>query len=155
ALTSAPTTTPTPQNSTATCVTLKTYFPYEIQGPGSASPLAGGTPVLVRGVVTARTATGFFIQTENGFEDANPDTSEGLFGASTHNVAVGHLVKVVGKVSESGSLTQVNTVTIVADLGSVSLAPASHTLTFSDLSATGALDQLEKFEGMIVRAPQL
>ena len=55
------------------------YMPHDVQGAGATSPLANGTLVTVRGVVTGRTANGFFFQTEPGMEDADPQTSEGLF----------------------------------------------------------------------------
>ena len=67
-----------PQNSN-TCIVTQAYLPHEIQGAGLMSPLATGTSVNVRGVVTARTASGFFIQTEPGQEDVDEATSEGLF----------------------------------------------------------------------------
>src|SRR6188768_3126408 len=49
-----------------------------IQGNSSVSPIAG-TTVTVEGLVTARIATGFFIQSPLASEDAAPATSEGLF----------------------------------------------------------------------------
>lgn len=142
------------------------YLPHEIQGPGRASPLPNGTPVRVRGVVTARKFNGFFIQTEPGFEDADANTSEGLFvfvgGGGPAAAQVGRLVDVRGSVAEfissadpgSPPLTELSVVTAVTDRGS-SAVPAPYLLTVSDLSEAGALDQLERFEGMRVTAVSL
>lgn len=150
-----------PQNKTATCASLFKY-PYEIQGAGASSPLAPGTGVNVKGVVTASTADGFFMQTETASEDADPSTSEGLFVSYAGAAQVGHLVVVSGKVAEfkpptdpaSPTRTQVEAVTSVADLGAAAL-PAPLLLTAAELSDAGSLAQLERFEGMRVSASQL
>lgn len=88
----------------------------EIQGTGSASPLAGQT-VTTTGIVTATYPTGGFngiyIQTPGtgGAADATPGASDGIFvfgansGAST--VAVGDHVQVTGAVSEFNGLTEI------------------------------------------------
>jgi hypothetical protein len=77
--------------------------PHDVQGAGLRSPIEGDT-VLVRGVVTALVADGFFIQTPAADEDSDPATSEGLFvftAAPPAIVAVGDLVEVRGAVHES------------------------------------------------------
>lgn len=147
-----------PQNKLSACGVIAKY-PHEIQGSGATSPLPLGTSVNVRGVVTALTSDGFFLQTESASEDANANTSEGLFVSYTGAVQVGHVVIVTGKVNEfvpaadplSASRTEVNTVTSVTDLGAGTL-PAARLLTNVELSATGSLAQLERFEGMRVTA---
>ena len=154
-----------PQNASSPCVTPVINLPHEIQGGGSASPLTF-TVVTVRGVVTARTADGFFVQTEAGSDDADPQTSEGLFvstpGGAPAAAAVGHLVHVTGTVTEfapaadpsSPPVTQLSGVTSVIDQG-VSAVPEPYVLTPADLSDLGTLDQLERLEGMRVTAPSL
>ena len=140
---------PSPSNSQSSClVVLTVYLPHEIQGAGSTSPKAGNS-VTVRGVVTARTSDGFFLQTEPGREDLNPDTSEGLFVATSESAAVGDVVQAKGTVQEhadqngGGTLTRLSGVTQVAVVGHVSELPAPVVLTD---------ENLERFEGMRVSA---
>jgi endonuclease/exonuclease/phosphatase family metal-dependent hydrolase len=142
------------------------YLPHDIQGPGATSPFAPGMLVIVRGVVTARTSNGFFVQTEPGFEDADDHSSEGHFvfvsGGGPAAAEVGRLMLVRGSVAElvpaadpgSAPITGLNLVTSVIDLGPSAL-PAPFVLTSTELSDTGAPDQLERFEGMRVTAPSL
>lgn len=139
------------------------YVPHDIQGAGAASPMTLGDIVTVRGVVTARKSYGFFLQTEAGMEDADPNTSEGLFvfasGAPLAAAQTGHVVNVTGAVAEalpaadpaSPSLTALNGVSFVFDAGTGAV-PAPVELTSTELPADGTLDQLERFEGMRVHA---
>lgn len=155
---------PGPQNKTGPCLQFTTYTPHDIQGPGAVSPLSGA--VRVKGVVTARKSDGFFIQTEPGFEDSDPNTSEGLFvsanGPSLAAAVVGRLVQVTGGVEEfvpsrttpGASLTRIGNVVSVEELG-VRSVPAAYALTSAELSPAGSLAQLERFEGMRVTAPFL
>jgi hypothetical protein len=125
-------------------------LPHDVQGPGATSPFLGSV-VAVTGVVTARTTSGFFIHTETNFEDADPNTSEGLFVSGVIDVGlVGHKVTVTGAVNESNSVTQLLS-SGVNDEG-LSTLPAAVELTDVELSPTGASDQLERFEGMRVTA---
>jgi predicted extracellular nuclease len=50
----------------------------DIQGEKNTS-LYVGENVRVSGIVTARTRTGFFLQTPDNKVDNNPNTSEGIF----------------------------------------------------------------------------
>lgn len=139
------------------------YLPHEIQGSGATSPLPTGTAVIVRGVVTARKFDGFFLQTVPGSEDTDPATSEGLFvfvsGGAPPEAVVEHLAVVRGSVAEfassgypgGASVTGLNLVTAVTDLGAATM-PEPYGLTIADLSEAGSADQLERFEGMRVRA---
>lgn len=128
-----------------------TVLPHHVQGAGAASPLAGSMQT-VRGVVIARTSTGFFIQTETNSEDGDLNTSEGLFISHVIDGSLhGHAVAVTGTVAESHTMTAVQSVTSVVDLGPSTL-PAAFELTTNELSAAGARDQLERFEGMRVSA---
>lgn len=152
-----------PQNSN-TCIVTQVYLPHEIQGAGAVSPIATGTSVTVRGVVTARKSNGFFIQTEAGAEDGDEATSEGLFvsatGSALAGAVVGHSVRVSGVVSEvtpdtgSATVTQVTSVVSITDLGVTGL-PAPFALSSTELAAAGSLDQLERLEGMRVTAASL
>src|SRR2546423_11600427 len=75
----------------------------EIQGDKNISPHEGET-VSVSGIVTARTKSGFFLQTPNDKIDSNPATSEGIFiftkTAPSSDIAVGAAVTVSGRVEE-------------------------------------------------------
>jgi Lamin Tail Domain/HYR domain len=156
---------PNPQNSRSTCLDTS-LKPHDVQGSGAMSPMVG-TVKSVKGVVTARARNGFFIQTEFGEEDQEPNSSEGLFvftgvGVTVpENARVGHLVRVTGTVEEfvpasdpgSASRTQLRLASL-ADLGTAPM-PNVYVLTLADLSDAGALDQLERLEGMRVTAPSL
>ena len=52
---------------------------HDIQGPGTRSPVEGAV-VVTSGVVTARKSNGLFLQAPHGAADADPRTSEGMFG---------------------------------------------------------------------------
>lgn len=129
-------------------------LPHEIQGATPTSPFVG-QPVVVDGVVTGRKSNGFFIQTAPGLEDADPQTSEGLFvftgSAPPAVAAVGTLVRVNGTVAEfqpdaGPSLTEISG-PAVALLGSSPL-PSPVALSSADLLPAGDLLQWERFEGM-------
>jgi predicted extracellular nuclease len=141
------------------------YTPHQIQGGGPATEIAG-EPVLVRGVVTAKKADGFFLQTEVDEDDKDPATSEGVFVPATESqltrAIVGHLVYVKGVAAElvpdsdpsSPSMTVVDDLSFIFDFGP-STMPLPVELTSAEVSADGTLDQLERFEGMRVRAASL
>jgi hypothetical protein len=145
-----------PQNSSTCLATHR--LPHDVQGAGAMSPMTTGTPVTVRGVVTARSANGFFIQTEPGQEDADAATSEGLFvgaaGPALAAAMVGRVVHATGLVSEANGMTQLATASSVIDVGAAAL-PAPVAVTSAELSDVGTLDQLERFEGMRVSVASL
>jgi hypothetical protein len=142
------------------------YVPHEIQGAGATTPIAIGEPVMVLGVVTALKANGFFMQTEVGTEDADPNTSEGLFvpadASQLTRAQVGHLVYVKGQAAElvpasdlaSPAITAVSGLSFIFDVGTRAIPPAVE-LTSDEVSAAGTLDQLERFEGMRVHVASL
>ena len=149
----------TPQNSDpAHCVRQRVLLTHNVQGDGAVSPLIGET-VTVRGVVTARTRDGFFLQTaDSDQDDSNPDTSEGLFVAhQSATASVGRVLHVTGTVAEldptepTRGVTHLRSVTSVTDVGG-SAVPAPYQLTNTELDPNGSLDQLERFEGMRVAA---
>jgi len=136
-----------------------------LQGTGAASPLLGQS-VSVRGVVTSRINNGFYLQSQASDEDANPNTSEGLFvftsSAPSAAATVGNLLQVTGTVAEfipptdpnQQPLTQVTTPTIV-QISTGNPLPAPVDLTPASPSVTGGVEQLERLENMRVRVPVL
>lgn len=141
---------------------------HDIQGSGNTSPLAGQI-VTTSGIVTGTKSNGFFIQAPDADADANPNTSEGIFvftsSAPPAAAAIGNSVAVMGTVSEfipasepndpRIALTELGSVTSVNVLSTGNPLPTATTLTASDTVPGGALDQLEKYEGMRVRVNSL
>ncbi len=128
---------------------------YAIQGEGLVTPLAGETVDTV-GLVTGVTDNGFFLQDPQG--DGNPATSDGIFVYTQRrpDVASGECVAVLGAfVSEYYDKTELSEAKGVR--GS-SHCPATRiepvaiptAQLFSDPAAL-----FERYEGMLVQAPQL
>ena len=123
-----------------------------VQGSGTASPEAGKT-VVVEAVVTRVTAfaTGFYIQEEASDSDNNPATSEGIFvynDTATDYPAVGDKVRVLGKVEEYFTKTQIRRTGLQA-CGTATVPQAvSVTLPVSNLNVW------ENLESMQVTFPQ-
>ena len=139
----------------------KEYSIAEIQGDSTKSPHVNEN-VRLKGVVTAVTKRGFFVQTPDAQADKDPKTSEGIFvfgPNSVDSVAVGNVVQVDGEVVEyvpknEASLFGITEISkpTVRVLSSNSPLPAPIVLTQADLDPKGKLDQMEKYEGMRVRA---
>jgi uncharacterized repeat protein (TIGR01451 family) len=140
---------------------------HDIQGSGTSSSF-NGLQVSTTGIVTGiKTGSGFFIQEPDATVDANPNTSEGVFvftGSSIPAAAViGNSVSVTGTVQEFIPSQDVNSppVTEIAGSPTVSVLstgnslPAAITLTAADTSPSGAIEQLERFEGMRVHVDSL
>ncbi|MFD0687677.1 ExeM/NucH family extracellular endonuclease [Actinomadura fibrosa] len=132
------------------CGTPATHQIAQVQGAGSASPVAGQT-VRVEGVVTADfqgsdQLKGFFVQDPT--PDADPATSDGIFVYSTKEVKAGDRVLVTGKAVEYNGLTELSPVTAVDVCGTGRIAPASVRLPLRG----GAT--LERYEGVLVRFGQ-
>ncbi|CAN5348101.1 hypothetical protein BH10ACI2_BH10ACI2_10540 [soil metagenome] len=138
----------------------KEYTIAEIQGSGAVSPHDKET-VRVTGVVTAILPKGFYIQTPDSLADKDPKTSEGLYVYGENSVglvALGSMVQVDGTVSEFRprtekiflSITELTRPTVKV-ISRDNPLPAPVVLTAAELSPTGKLDQLERFEGMRVR----
>ncbi len=137
-----------------------------VQGTGSRSPLESST-VTVRGVVTARTGNGFFVQTPDAEADGDPATSEGLLvytGGTPPPAAVrGALVEVSGTVREyvpsadpaSPPVTELGGAVSVAVIDTGRPLPLPVVLTAGELPRDGDAEQLERFEGMRVTARDL
>ncbi|MGI5207811.1 ExeM/NucH family extracellular endonuclease [Spirillospora sp. CA-108201] len=134
----------------STCGTPADHQIAEVQGGGSATPLAGQT-VRVEGVVTADfqrsdQLKGFFVQDPT--PDADPRTSDGLFVYSTTEVAVGDRVLVTGKAVEYNGLTELSPVSAVDVCGKGKVAPAAVRLPLKGGAG------MEQYEGMLLRFGQ-
>jgi predicted extracellular nuclease len=135
-----------------------------VQGDRNVSPVERES-VRVSGIVTARTRTGFFIQTPDDKADANPNSSEGVFVYTrtepAAEAAVGSLVTVTGPVeefrprSEPASLpvTEISMQSGKDTLAVVSKdnpLPKPVVLAAADFKPN-SIDELEKYEGMRVQ----
>jgi uncharacterized protein len=146
----------------------KDYPINAIQGSGNMSPRERDN-VRVTGIVTARTRTGFFIQTPDDKIDSDPITSEGIFVFTKTEpegeAAVGNLITVSGTVEEfrpraepdSLPITELSmrkdrdTIQVVSKANEL---PKAMVLTLADF-ASNKIFQLEKYEGMRVVAPEM
>ncbi len=139
---------------------------HDIQGSGSTSPVVG-TTVTTRGIVTGLRTSGFFLQARDADADADPQTSEGIFvytgSTPPGSAALGTDLYVTGTVAEfvpsadpvSPAFTELNGTISVILLSTGNTLPTPVTLVAADTSPTGAIDQLERFEGMRVTVPSL
>jgi uncharacterized protein len=136
---------------------------HEIQGAGQLSPLDGQV-VTTRGVVTGIRSNSFFIQTPDGQDDGDDETSEGLYIFSTApgippGLAVGDLVYVTGTVVEFVPAADPNQlpITEITNVSQVLIdqtgLPLPAPITLDPLDPDGAIDQLERYEFMRVRIP--
>lgn len=134
---------------------------HDIQGPGQLSPYVGQR-VRTRGIVTARRFNnGYFIQTPDAEVDGSSATSEGIFvftsSAPPAAAAIGALLEVEGTVAEFVSssdpyslpITELTSSTFSVLATDMPL-PAPSTLTGSDMTPSGGIEQLERFEHMRV-----
>ncbi|MDQ3473189.1 MAG: Ig-like domain-containing protein, partial [Acidobacteriota bacterium] len=138
----------------------------QIQGSGATSPLAGQT-VTTTGIVTLlRTSTnnggaasGFFLQEPTATNDADPNTSEGIFVFTTSvpTVGVGDNVTVTGTAVEFNGLTEISPVSsvIVNSTGNGLPDAIVLTATILDPTALPTQPQLEKYEGMRMSSASL
>ena len=131
-----------------------------IQGAGSASPLEGSEVTTPANVVTAVGPEGFFIQTPDGLDDGDPDTSEAVyvFTGSPFPVAVGDLVNVTGTVDEFFGFTELVGPHAVQPAGTGALPAAivfDATRPSPDPTAPSCALEYECYEGMLVSAAGL
>jgi predicted extracellular nuclease/alpha-tubulin suppressor-like RCC1 family protein len=138
----------------------------QVQGSGSASPLAGQS-VTVTAVVTSNLTGdlqgnqmgGFYIEEEAADRDANPATPEGLFvftggqSPSYTGLAVGDVVTVTGVAEEFFTQTQINASTgsITATGATVKLPPPVTLAALPEASAEAFAAAFEPIEGMRVQ----
>lgn len=135
---------------------------HDIQDRGIGSPLLGSR-VITEGIVTARRATGYFIQSATADEDADPATAEGLFVFTNSTppveAAVGNRVRVSGTVTQfqrsphGYPLTQLGSSTILSVVATGQPLPPIRTLDASVLSPTAPVDALGRYQGMRVTLP--
>jgi predicted extracellular nuclease len=144
-----------PPPSTSPCQTAPAITKISaLQGTTDTTPCAGMT-VAVEAVVigdyegASPALRGFYIEEEAGDQDADPQTSEGVFVFNGNNdtVSLGDTVRVTGTVSEFQGQTQISA-SAVQVVGSGSVAPVDVTLPFP------SADYAERYEGMLVRFPQ-
>jgi len=129
-------------------------FVHEVQGSGTATPLAGSV-VSVEGVVVgdyqaAGQFGGYYVQEEDADADADPATSEGIFVFNTTTpVNVGDLVRVRGTATEFSNLTELAPVT------SVLVCSTGNTVSPSTVSLpVASLSDWERYEGMSIGVGQ-
>ncbi len=146
-----------------TCTPTNTIA--EIQGDGNTSPLLG-TDVTTSGIVTGRRSNGFFIQMPPP-GDGDPATSDGVFvftsSAPPAVAAAGNEVCVRGNAHEfipssdpaSPSQTEIASPTSIFVISTGNPLPPPVMLTSSDVSPSGGIDQLERYEGMRVSVESL
>lgn len=135
-----------------------------IQGDSGTSPRVS-MQVSTRGIVTAITKTGFYIQTPDVEIDKSSKTSEGILvytGRDGEKPKLGDLAEVSGTVKEHRpgeekynlSITEITKPTFKV-VSSGNPLPAPITLTAIDLDPKGSIDQLERYEGMRVKINSL
>jgi predicted extracellular nuclease len=136
---------------------------HAIQGSGATSPLAG-QQVVTQGIVTGRKSNGYFVQSADDEADGDDATSEGLFvftaGAPPADAAVGNRVTVQGTVVEFTPSADPNQLPLTElSFATTTLVSTGHplptavVLTADSARPDGGLDQLERYEGMRVTAP--
>ncbi|HSN53025.1 MAG TPA: endonuclease/exonuclease/phosphatase family protein [Candidatus Sulfomarinibacteraceae bacterium] len=134
-----------------------------IQGAGESSLLEGSAVTTLDAAVTAIGPEGFFLQTVDGFDDGDPDTSEGLYVYTGSPVPpglnLGYATEVSGTVVEFYGMTQLEApLTISVAVGLVPMPPPVifDALTPSpDPTAPSCALEYECFEGMVVSAAGL
>ena len=139
------------------------YTPtYEIQGSGSATPIAQPNTTTTQGIVVGdfegtAANNGFFIQDAVG--DGNPTTSDGLYVFTGANdfVNAGDLVRVTGNARERFTVTALNgsnsNAVVVTDIVVCTADNPLPAPTEVLLPVTATTD-FERFEGMRVKFPQ-
>ena len=137
----------------------------DVQGSGSTSPAAGST-VRVDAVVTSLferndVLDGYFLQEEDGDQDSDPATSEGIFvfcrGECPAELGVGDRVVATGTASEFFGMTQISVnaadgSTVVTSSANPLPSPTSVVLPAGD--RTDREGTFESVEGMLVTFEQ-
>ena len=140
----------------------------DIQGDKNMSPYER-EHVRVSGIVTARTRSGFFIQTPDDKIDNNPNTSEGIYIFTRDEPAgeatVGNLVSVTGTVMEFRPNAEPFSLPITEismqkgkdfiSVESKNNPPPKPVVLSADDFKLNIIDQLEKYEGMRVQVNDL
>ena len=140
----------------------------QIQGIRNVSEHVGES-VRTTGIVTARIRTGFFLQTPDSKIDGDSLSSEAIYVFTKDEppaeAAIGNEISVTGKIEEYKArgenygltITEINhfigrdSIRVISQNNTL---PKPITLTLLDFKSN-AVDQLEKYEGMRVTAPEL
>ena len=150
----------------AGAVSAQTLIPIsQIQGDSNLSTMVG-RQIATRGIITAISNRGFYIQTPDADIDKDPKTSEGIYVFTNEKmplgIAVGSLVEVAGTVTEYRPRTERYALTIteitnpgVKIISKDNPLPAPVVLTATELNPQGKIDQMERFEGMRVKVDVL
>jgi len=130
---------------------------FEIQGSGLVSPFSGATVTTEDNLVTAVGPSGFFAQTPDARDDADPATSNGIyvFTDAAPAVQVGDQVDLTGPIEEYFEFTEFASGTNVSIDSTGN--PLPQVITFDSTTpspdpATPA-DVLERYEGMRITLP--
>lgn len=118
---------PEPDTADMTCGAPSTLISV-VQGSGGASPLVGETHVVEAIVSAVFTGSdqlgGFYVEEALTDRDDNDATSEGLFIYSPgRTVTVGQRLRMAGTITEFNGLTQLASLSEVADCGTAELPP--------------------------------
>ncbi len=116
-----------------------------IQGSSASSPMVGDT-VTIEAIVTQVTPAlnGFFMQQAAADLDNDETTSEGIFVSGDSQFAVGQVLRIQGRVSESYGKTQITATDAPLDCGTGSIDALTITMPFT------SQDSPEAWEGMLV-----
>ena len=140
----------------------------QVQGDANTSSAVGQT-VRLTGIVTARSRTGFFLQTPDDKADANKNTSEGIFvftrSEPPPEADTGNIVSVTGTVEEFRRDNEPTSLTItelsmrkgsdeIKVMSSGAVQPKPIVLTANDFMSN-SLDNLERYEGMRVQIDEM
>ena len=126
---------------------------HAIQGSGMASPWANQTVTTTGNVVTAVGGQGFFMQTPDGSDDGDPETSEGIYvyTGGTPAVSVGDVVDVTGLVVEYYEMTEFSANPTVTVTGTGTLPqPVVFDETDPSPDQPQPENAKERYEGMLV-----
>lgn len=140
----------------------------QVQGEGNTSAAAGQS-VRLTGVVTARTRTGFFLQTPDDKADGNKNTSDGIFVFTRTEppaeADTGNVVAVTGTVEEFRRDNEPLALTITElsmrkDRDEIKIVSKSNPLPKPIVIVTSdfmsnSVDNLEKYEGMRVQIDEV
>ncbi|MBK4216503.1 ExeM/NucH family extracellular endonuclease [Paracoccus caeni] len=121
-----------------------------IQGSGDASAMVGDevtVEAVVTGIITGANGqqVGYYLQEEDADSDGDAATSEAIYVFSNQPVTVGDQLRVTGRVSEFGNLTQLENLQSVEVLATGQALPSVTQITL------GMRDNFETFEGMRVQ----
>lgn len=140
----------------------------EVQGDSDRSPVAGQS-VRLSGVVTARTRTGFFLQTPDDKADTNKNTSEGIFVFTRTEppaeADTGNIISVTGTVEEfkreaDAFALPITELSMRKDRDEIKVISRSNSLPkpiviVANDFITNSADNLEKYEGMRVQFDEI